>query len=178
MVDHNKEDNFSSDGEGKVWNEEQERGRWKEEYDSLKSELQSINPDEDVLGEMEALKAAQAPPGIDERRTEPRYRFDHDKDVNIYAHIGPQAFPILDISVSGLAFHSDTYFEPGTNVLMSALSMVALDVIVVECVLEETDSNFMEYKYLVRAKFSPRVNGYLVYVLSREMFVKQIQEKQ
>ena len=35
----------------------------------------------------------------------------------------------------------------------------------------------MEYRYLVRAKFSARVNGYLVYVLSREIYLKQLQER-
>ena len=35
----------------------------------------------------------------------------------------------------------------------------------------------MEYRYLVRAKFSERVNGYLVYVLSREMYLRQVQEQ-
>ena len=61
--------------------------------------------------------------------------------------------------------------------MLSALGMVALDVDVVSCEMEETDSNFMEYRYLVRAKFSERVNGYLVYVLSREMYLRQVQEQ-
>ena len=68
-------------------------------------------------------------------------------------------------------------FEPGTNVLLSALGMVALEVDVVSCEMVETDSDFMEYQYLVRAKFSPRVNGYLVYVLSREMYIRQMQDQ-
>ena len=169
----------SADGETEQsWNEDGERRRWKDEYDTLKSELQNLTPDADVLGEMDALKAAEAPPGVDDRRTEPRYQFDQDKDVSIFAHIGPKAFPILNISVGGLAFYSDTYFEPGSNLLLSALGMVALDVIVADCELEETNPDFMEYNYLVRAKFSPRVNGYLVYVLSREMYIKQMKKEE
>jgi hypothetical protein len=33
----------------------------------------------------------------------------------------------------------------------------------------------MEYRYRVRAKFGPRVNGYQVYVLAREMYLQQEQ---
>ena len=89
--------------------------------------------------------------------------------------MGPRAFPILNISIGGLAFHSDIYFEPGTKLLMSALGMIALDVEVLSGDREETDAALMECKYRVRAKFGPRVNGYQVYVLAREMY---LQEKQ
>jgi hypothetical protein len=34
----------------------------------------------------------------------------------------------------------------------------------------------MEYRYRVRAKFGPRVNGYQVYVLAREMYLQQQDE--
>jgi hypothetical protein len=34
----------------------------------------------------------------------------------------------------------------------------------------------MDYRYRVRAKFGPRVNGYQVYVLAREMYLQQTGE--
>jgi hypothetical protein len=41
--------------------------------------------------------------------------------------------------------------------------------------MEEVDHGLMEYRYRVRAKFGPRVNGYQVYVLAREMYLQQVQ---
>lgn len=162
----------------KIWSHDQEVDRWKDEYHNLKKELENLTPEMDVLGEMENFDASNIPREIQEKRVEPRYNFQPKKSVQIFAHIGPKAFRILNISVGGVAFFSDTYFEPDTNLLLSALGMVALDVDVLDCELKETNPDFMEYEYLVRAKFSPRVNGYLVYVLSREMYLKQIAEKE
>ena len=170
----------SPKGTSKVWDGNEEREHWKNQYEDIKAELESLTPEADLLGEMDNLEAANAPVGIQERRAEPRYHFKQQQDqkVNIYAHIGPRAFEIVNISVGGLAFYSDMEFEPGTNLLLSALGMVALDVDVVSCDMVETDVSFMEYRYLVRGKFSARVNGYLVYVLSREMYLRQLQDQQ
>jgi hypothetical protein len=54
--------------------------------------------------------------------------------------------------------------------------MIALDVEVLSCEMEEVDESMMEYRYRVRAKFGPRVNGYQVYVLAREMYLQQQDE--
>lgn len=159
----------------KVWDEDEEMRQWRKEYEDLKVQLTNLNPDEDVLGELENLRRVAPPPGLEDRRAEPRYSFDGRREAKIYAHIGPKAFQIVNISVGGVAFFSDVVFEPGTNILLSALGMVALDVDVLRCDLVETNPDFMEYQYLVRASFSPRVNGYLVYVLSREMYLRQLQ---
>ncbi len=177
MKDENSNTPTPPSVEGGVWDDTEERKRWKGEYESLKTELESLTPDADVLGELENLEVYDGPPGTGERRSEPRYHFQANRDIRVYAHIGPKSFQILNISVGGIAFFSDVEFEPGTNVLLSALGMVALDVDVVSCEMVETDSDFMEYQYLVRAKFSPRVNGYLVYVLSREMYIRQMQNQ-
>ncbi len=177
MKDENSNTPTTPPAEGGVWDDTEERKRWKSEYESLKTELENLTPESDVLGELDNLEVYNGAPGTEERRSEPRYHFQPDKEVRVYAHIGPKAFQILNISVSGIAFYSDVKFEPETNVLLSALGMVALDVDVVSCEMVETDADFMEYQYLVRAKFSPRVNGYLVYVLSREMYIRKMQNK-
>ncbi len=148
---------------GKTWDPDGEIERWKTEYESMLKGSESAAT--------EGLEGQ-------ERRGEPRFSFSTDQGVNIFAHIGPKAFRILNVSVGGVAFYSETHFEPGTPLLLSALGMVALDVEVVSCEMEETDASFMEFQYLVRARFSPRVNGYLVYVLSREMYLKQTQDAQ
>jgi len=152
----------------KIYDFEEELQYWKTAYlDLVKESGKKMNPPPSVPPVNEQKKN----PAPSERRDEPRYSFD---DISkIYAHLGPRAFRILNISVGGLAFYSDMFFSPGTKLLMSALGMIALDVEVLSCEIEETNSDLMEYKYRVRAKFGPRVNGYQVYVLAREMYLQE-----
>ncbi len=171
-----KDEEMEQNPPGPSWDQDAEIQHWKQEYDSIREQLTNLKPENDVLGELEQLEADWVPPEVDNRRATPRYLFPGDRDANIFAHMGPKAFRIINISVGGVAFYSDVSFEPGGNILLSALGMVALDVEVVSCELEETDSAFMEFQYLVRAQFSERVNGYLVYVLSREMYLKQLRD--
>lgn len=146
-----------------AWSYEQELEEWKARYEAL---LRQTGADTDF----------SPPPGGGvgrERRQDPRYSFQPDSRINIFAHLGPKAFPIVNVSVGGVAFYSEVFFEPGTNLLLSALGMVALDVDVLSCEMVETVSMFLECRYLVRARFASRVNGYLVYVLSRKAFLEQ-----
>ena len=159
--------------ERKAWDPEEELERWKTEYEGVKKELDNL-PREPSEGT--ETRADSPLPAGREMRGEPRYSFDQVAGASIFVHLGPKAFEILNISVGGVAFFSDVYFADGTNLLLSALGMIALDVEVLNCELEETDSSFMEFKYRVRGKFGPRVNGYQVYVLAREMFLKQVRE--
>jgi len=175
MPANDKKDTPVITEESSGWDNDQEKNLWKKEYQNLKNELAQLTPDKDALGELDSISGLQTVPNGHEKRAEPRYQFKKETQVSIFAHIGPKAFQILNISVGGVAFYSDVFFEPGTSLLLSALGMVALDVEVLSCELEETNPDFMEFNYLVRAKFSERVNGYLVYVLSREMYLKQLQ---
>ena len=159
--------------EGKIWDPDEELERWKTEYEGIKNELD--NPSRETLGGPET--GADSPLTTEgEKRVEPRYAFDQVAGASIFVHLGPKAFEILNFSVGGVAFFSDTYFPEGTNLLLSALGMIALDVDVLSCEIEETDSGLMEFKYRVRGKFGPRVNGYQVYVLAREMYLNQVKE--
>ena len=156
------------------YEESSEVDRWKAQYDALMAELENLDPENDIHAERENVFPSNVPEGIENKRASPRYTFPDTEGAQIFAHLGPKAFRIIDISVGGVAFFSDVAFEPGTNLLLSALGMVALDVEVLDCELYETDPEFMEFMYRIRAQFSPRVNGYLVYVLSREMYLKQM----
>ncbi len=143
---------------------------WKDEYLEIR---------ELVAKEMEELNIPQQedPEGsisYAEKRLEPRYIFMEDS--KIYGHMGPKAFPILNISIGGISFYSDIPFEIGTKLLMSALGMIALEVDVLNCEMEETDPDLMEFRYRVRARFGPHVNGYQVYVLAREMHLQNTQD--
>jgi len=156
--------NDHGDGDRKVevFQHEVEIERWRKEYLGIRPEMPP--PLQDPVSKETSPKSGR------ERRSEPRYSFmDSPKGAKIYAHMGPRAFPILNISIGGIAFHSDIAFEEGTKVLMSALGMIALEVEVLDCEMVEVDADMMEYKYLVRAQFGSMVNGYQVYVLSREM---------
>ena len=159
--------------EGNTWDPDQELERWKAEYEGIKNELD--NPHRETLGGPKTGADSPLPTGS-EKRIEPRYAFDQVAGASIFVHLGPKAFEILNFSVGGVAFFSDTYFPEGTNLLLSALGMIALDVDVLSCEIEETDSGLMEFKYRVRGKFGPRVNGYQVYVLAREMYLNQVKE--
>ena len=157
----------------RIYSHEEELENWRQEYLGVKeliaAELTGI------ADPRSARKAFRNMPFAD-RRQEPRYKFMPES--KIYAHMGPRAFPILNISIGGLAFHSDILFEPGTKLLMSALGMIALDVEVLSCDMEETDADLLECKYRVRAKFGPHVNGYQVYVLAREMHLQNVKDQQ
>lgn len=145
-------DDFDSDED--LFDPEKELEHWRKEYQQVAPEDEKSHPSEHS-----------------ERRSGPRYNFD--EGANIFAHIGPKALPIINIAIGGVAFYSDVSFAKGTKLLLSALGMIALDVEVLSCVMEETNSSLMEYRYRVRANFGPRVNGYQVYVLAREMYLKQ-----
>jgi len=151
-----------------VYSHSAELEEWKREYLEIR---QMISQELDHLTAGAATSSNS--PGM-ERRAEPRYPFMAES--KIYAHMGPRAFPILNISIGGLAFHSDIFFEPGTKVLMSALGMIALDVEILSCDMEETNEELMECKYRVRAKFGSHVNGYQVYVLAREMHLQNVKD--
>jgi hypothetical protein len=140
---------------------------WKAEYEELVKFLRAQGPSSGQ-GPRDPNAMSQ------DRRSEPRYAFK--EGAQVFAHLGPKAFQIINIAIGGVAFYSDIYFESGTKLLLSALGMIALDVEVLSCEMEEVDESMMEYRYRVRAKFGPRVNGYQVYVLAREMYLQQQDE--
>jgi hypothetical protein len=152
-----------------VYDPAEDLERWRSEYVEIRDLLGS----QQGTGEGPAGERQDAEPQH-EKRAEPRYAFV--EGAHIFAHLGPKAFQIINISIGGVAFYSDISFTNGTKLLLSALGMIALDVEVLSCAMEEVDSDMMEYRYRVRAKFGPRVNGYQVYVLAREMYLQQIQE--
>ena len=155
----------------RVYRHEDEVEFWKDEYLEVK---QLISREMGAEAGLEGAHSKMQPSYAD-RRAEPRYSFMPGS--KIYAHMGPRGFPIVDISIGGLSFYSELLFEPGSKLLMSALGMIALDVEVLSCDMEETDSSLMEYKYRVRAKFGPHVNGYQVYVLAREMHLQETKDQ-
>ncbi|HEX7928805.1 MAG TPA: PilZ domain-containing protein, partial [bacterium] len=154
-----------------VFRHEEELQRWRQQYLEVRDYLDEVDLFMTETGDKSTAKPAASGR---ERRAEPRYPFRDQ--AQIFAHLGPKAFHIINISIGGVAFFSDVAFEPGTKLLLSALGMIALDVEILSCEMEEVDGGMMEYRYRVRAKFGPRVNGYQVYVLAREMYLQQTQD--
>jgi hypothetical protein len=152
-----------------VFRHEEELERWRKQYLEVREFLDEV----DIFMTESSDKGGEKQLTGRERRAEPRYPFRDQ--AQIFAHLGPKAFHIVNISIGGVAFFSDVAFEPGTKLLLSALGMIALDVEILSCTMEEVDGSLMEYRYRVRAKFGPRVNGYQVYVLAREMYLQQVQ---
>ncbi|HSG05884.1 MAG TPA: hypothetical protein VLB09_05760 [Nitrospiria bacterium] len=152
---------------GEVFNFEMELEVWRQEYLNVRDQIVGGAGDMTTTGQ---VTESQNP----ERRTEPRHIFTDDtQGFKIFAQMGPRAFQIINISIGGMAFYSEISFPKGERILMSALGMIALEVEVLDCEMEEVDANLMEYRYRVRAKFGTLVNGYQVYVLAREMHLQR-----
>lgn len=156
------------------WDARKDVEHWKSEYKRLMNHLENMNPEEDMYKELACFQESEVPPEVKNRRSEPRYNFQFAEGGEIFIHMGAKSFKIVNISVGGVAFYSDVFFTKGTRLLLSALGMIALDVEVLHCTLEEKDDLFMDYHYIVRAKFDERVNGYQVYMLAREMYLKSL----
>ena len=147
----------------KIWSLEEEIERWKGEYQLLRSK----KVHDEWIANIHKFRGADDPPKGIERRREPRLYLP--EKAQIFAQIGPRSMTIHDISVGGLSFFSEFFFEPGTHVLVSAMGNIALELEIVSCDMVETDSDFMEYQYKVHTKFGPLVNGYQVYMLAMEI---------
>ncbi|MBI3993081.1 MAG: PilZ domain-containing protein [Candidatus Lambdaproteobacteria bacterium] len=154
----------------KVWSLEEEIERWKGEYQMLHTK----KVHDEWVENLHKFRGPHHPPEGIERRSEPRLYLP--EKTQIFAHIGPQAMTIHDISVGGMSFFSEFYFEPDTHVLVSAMGNIALELVIVTCDMVETDADFMEYRYKVHAKFGPLVNGYQVYMLAMEIVAQSQQD--
>jgi hypothetical protein len=124
-----------------------------------------------VRADVEEGRISQPLPN--DRRRQPRLRLELGK--NIWIHTERSSVPILDLSAGGIAFHSDTRQFVGDRVSLNVADTVAIEAIVVDCTLEETDPQFLEFKYLVRAKYAPGVNGFRVYVLARDIYIYNLE---
>lgn len=127
---------------------------WKERY-------------EQTLREMPASDADSVSSWT-ERRQFPRVTFA--AGATVFVHGDALEHEVHDFSAGGLSFFSHVRMAPGKPVLLSARGILSLQVIVVGCDLEEENADLMEYRYRVRAEFTPDVDGYQAFVLAHEIF--------
>ena len=138
--------------------------------DSADSELRWQTDYENLIHEM-GLAEVPSPAMGDDRRMHPRVAFPPGSAI--YAHGSPREYRMRDLSAGGLSFFSDHSIRPGSRLLMSAKGLLALEVDVVGCEMEEVDPNLMDFRYRVRCKFAEKVNGFQAFVLARELFARQ-----
>jgi hypothetical protein len=123
---------------------------WKERYEHSLRELPSF------------------PPGMPTPRAERRHypRIQFPRGSTICVHGDAEEHEIHDLSAGGLSFFSHLRVAPGKAVTLSAKGILSLQVIVIGCELEEADADLMEYRYRVRAEFTPDVDGFQAFVLT------------
>jgi hypothetical protein len=131
--------------------------RWRKEYEELIRKM--------------GLTEAPAPSTGADRRVYPRVAFP--PGVSIYAHGSPREFQMHDLSAGGLCFFSDHYIKAKSRLILSAMGLLALEVDVVGCDMEEVDPNLMDFSYRVRCRFADNVNGFQAFVLAQELFARQ-----
>jgi len=131
--------------------------RWQKEYESLIHRM--------------GLPVSPGPASGDDRRRFPRVTFPDG--ATIFAHGTPQQYQIHDLSAGGLSFFSDHQIKPDTRLILSAKGLLAPEVDVVGCEIEEVDSNLMDYRYRVRCRFAEKVNGFQAFVLAQELLTQQ-----
>jgi len=85
-----------------------------------------------------------------EKREFPRYRM---ANTLVWGRI-ELSYPVIDKSLTGLAFHSPTAFEVGSTVRISLRQFFVVEALVVGCEMEELDSVFLTCQYKVRCRFT------------------------
>jgi hypothetical protein len=103
-------------------------------------------------------------PATGERRGAPRVSVTSgDMTVNLNVAVSP-----VDISISGACFFAERAFAPGTRIEMSVASVFTVSAVVVDCMMEESGSEFMEVHYRVRCKFVDEGAGMELLVLTKD----------
>ena len=148
---------FAADPEMGPGSEEKGAEYWRAEYEHCCEQLEQTD-----FRQTETRKQ--------DRRANPRLTFP--PGAKVFVHHGATAYPIINISVGGIAFYSISSFTPGENLVLSAKGIFALEVEVIECTMKERDPIFMDFHYLVRGKFGKNVNGFQAFVMAREIYLR------
>ena len=90
----------------------------------------------------------------DRRRYE---RFATD-ETYVAVRIDPR-FRLLDVSESGLAFHSDHPFTPGSVITIDYAPDLKVECLVVECRMVEVNNALLETAYHVRCSIADTAKG-------------------
>ena len=104
-------------------------------------------------------------PGDEEKRQHPRYRM---ANATVWGRV-ERGFPVIDKSLSGLAFFSPSAFGVGQIVRVSLRQFFVVDALVVGCEMQETEPLFLEFQYKVRCRFTDLDPGLLQVLVALDM---------
>ena len=127
------------------------KDKWSEEYDPLLENAISE-------GRVHVL------PDKEERRGRPRFKFSE----NMFRSVDSIQREIIDMSVTGFAFHSERKYEIDEEVLLTIHNAFEGHAKAVGCEMVETDATFLEFKYRVRCQFTSPQNSIIILMLHFE----------
>ena len=97
-----------------------------------------------------AAGRVQVLPSTSEKREHPRYRM---ANTTVWGRVD-HCYPVIDKSLTGLAFFSPTPFPVGQVVRISLRQFFVVDALVVGCEMVESDPVFLNFQYKVRCRFN------------------------
>ncbi|HKJ00272.1 MAG TPA: PilZ domain-containing protein [bacterium] len=100
-----------------------------------------------------------------ERRNTPRLRADAT-ELTVRAQLQVSA---IDVSVGGVAFHSNFPVQLGQPLNITVGNLFTVDAVVVSCRLEEADEDFSHTLYRVQCKFPEEEQGKYLLVMVKEL---------
>ena len=100
-----------------------------------------------------------------ERRRTPRLRADATT-LTVRAELHVSA---IDVSVGGLAFHSNFPVQIGQPLNITVGHLFTVDAVVVSCTLEEADEELTHTLYRVQCKFPEEEQGKYLLVMVKEL---------
>ena len=102
--------------------------------------------------------------GSDRRKT-PRLRADAT-ELTVRAQLQVSA---IDVSVGGVAFHSNFPVQLGQPLNITVGNLFTVDAVVVSCTLEEADEEYTHTLYRVQCKFPEEEQGKYLLVMVKEL---------
>jgi hypothetical protein len=116
-----------------------------------------------LVQEAESLAGEEAKAGA-ERRGAPRVSVVcGEMAVNSQVPVSP-----VNISVSGACFFAERPFPIGSRIEVSIAGVFTVQATVVNCAMEESSSELMEFHYRVHCRFDDEDDGLELLVLAKE----------
>lgn len=103
--------------------------------------------------------------GSDNRRANTRIKAEAT-NLTVRAELQVAA---IDVSASGLAFHSNFPIQVGQPILITVGTIFSVEAEVVRCILESADEEFLETHYRIQCKFYEEEQGKYLLVMVSEM---------
>jgi hypothetical protein len=115
----------------------------------------------------ESLRSRQIEPRPEgeEHRVHPRFRLLSD----IIWTSGAFQFSIVDLSISGISFDSNTAFEPGRMLHVRLSDLISISAEVISTAPLETTPMYLDKRLRVRCRFESDLDGMRFLVLVKDM---------